>query len=146
MTLWGPMDCSTPGLPVPHPSLPKFMSTASAMPSSHLTLWRPLLLLPSIFPSIRDFSNESSVHIRWPKHWSFSFSLSHSNDYSGLISLKTDWFVLLAVQGTLRSLLQLHSLKASVLWRSAFFMVQLWQPYMTAGKTKTLTIRTLLAE
>ena len=104
--------------------LPKFMSIASAMPSSHLILWHPFLL-PSIFPSIRDFSNESAVCVRWPKHWSFSFNISPSNKYSGLISLKIDWFDLLAVQGTLRSLLQHQSLKASILWCSACFKVQL---------------------
>ena len=108
-------------------SLPKFMFIASVMPPSHLILWRPLLLLPSIFPSIRDFSNESSVHIRWPKYWSFSFSISPSSEYLGLISLKIDWFDLLAVQGILRSLLQHHSPKTSILWCSAFFVVQLSQ-------------------
>ena len=112
-------------------SLPKFMSTALVMPSSHFILWYPLLLLPSIFPSIRDYSNESAVRIRWPKYWSFSFSISPSNEYSGLISLKIDWFDLLAVQGTLKSPLQHHSSKASVLWCSALFMVQLSQPYIT---------------
>ena len=116
-------------------SLAKFMSIASVMPSSHLILWCPLLLLPSIFPSNRNFSNESAVRIRWPKYWSFSISISPSNKYSGLISLKMDWFDLLAVQGTLRSLLQHHSLKESILWHSAFFMVQLSQPYVTTGKT-----------
>ena len=107
-------------------SLPKFMSFASVMPSSHLILWCPFLLLPSVFPSIREFSSESAVHIRWPKYWSFNFSINPSNEYSGLISLKIDWFNLLAVQGTLRSLLQHHSLKASVLQHPAFFTVQLW--------------------
>ena len=106
-------------------SLPKFMSIASMMPSSHLILWRPVLLLPSIFPSIRVFSNESAVHIRWPKYWSFSFSISPSNEYSGLISFRTDWLELLAVQGTLKSLLQHHSLKASIEgyinWRKILF-------------------------
>ena len=109
------------------------------MPSSHLTLCCPLLLLPSIFPSIRIFSNESVLHIRWPKYWSFSFSISPSNEYSGLISLRIDWFDLLAVQGTLKSLLQHHSSKASILRHSAFFMVQLSHPYMTTGKTIALT-------
>ena len=104
-------------------SLPKFMSLVSVMPSSHLILWCPLSGLPSIFPSIRDFSNELTVHIRWPNYWSFSFSNSLSNDFSGLISLKIDWFELLAVQGTFMSLLHHHSLKASILWHSAFFMV-----------------------
>ena len=115
-------------------SLPKFMFIASVMPSSHLTLWHSLLLLPSIFPSIRDFSNESSVCIRWPRYWSFSSSISPSSEYSGLISLKVDWFGLFAVQRTFRILLQHHSLKASILWHSAFFVVQLSQPYVTTGK------------
>ena len=106
-------------------SFPKFMSIVLVKPSSNLILWCPLLLLPSIFPSIRDFSIELAVCIRWPKYWSFSFSISPSNEYSGLISLKIDWCDLLKVQGILRSLLQHHSLKASILWRSAFFMVQL---------------------
>ena len=115
-------------------SLPKFMSIASVMPSSHLILWCPLLLLPSNFPSIRDFSNESAVHIRWPKYWSFSFSIGPFNDYSGLLYLKTDWFYHLTVQGNFRSLLQ-HNSKASILWHSAFFTVQLSHRYMTTGKT-----------
>ena len=129
LTLCNAMDCSTPGLPVPHHlrSLPKFMSTASVMPSSHLILWHPLLL-PSIFPSVRDFSSESAVHIRWPKYWSFSFGISPSHEYLGLISLKIDRFGLLAIQGTLRSLLQNHSSKTSILWCSAFFTVQLSHP------------------
>ena len=109
------------------------------MPSYHLILCRPLLLLPSIFPSIRIFSNESVLHIRWPKYWSFSFSTGPSNEYSGLISSRMDWLDLLAVQGTLRSLLQHYNSKASILWRSAFFIVQLSHPYMTTGKTKALT-------
>ena len=111
------------------------------MPSNHLILCRPLLLLPSIFPSIRVFSNESALCIRWPKYWSYSFSISPSNEYSGLISFRIDWFDLLAVQGTLKSLLQHHSSKASVLRHSAFFMAQLSHLYMTAGKTIALTIR-----
>ena len=110
------------------------------MPSNHLILYRPLLLLPSIFRSIRVFSNESALRIRWPKDWSFSFSISPSNEYSGLISFRTDWLDLLAVQGTLKSLLQHHSLKASILRHSAFFMVQLSHPYMTTGKTIALTV------
>ena len=114
------------------------------MPSSQHILWRPLILLPSIFPIIRDFSNESSVHIRRPKYWSFNFSISPSNEYSGLISFRVDWFDFLAIQGTLRSLLQHHSSKASILWHSAFFMVQLSQPYVTTGKTIALTIWTLV--
>ena len=122
-------------------SLPKFMSIASVMPSSHLILWHPPLLLPTIFPSIRDFYNEPAVRIRWPKYWSFSFSISPSNEYSGLISLKIDWFDLLADQGTFRSLLQHHSLKASILWHSAFFTVQLSRPYVTTVKTVALTIQ-----
>ena len=115
------------------------MSIESVMPSNHLILCHPLLLPPSIFPSIRVFSNELTPHIRWPKYWSFSFSISPSNDYSGLISLRIDWFDLLAVQGTLRSLLQHHSSKASILWHSDFFIVQLSHPYMTTGKTIALT-------
>ena len=114
-------------------SLTKSMFIASVMPSNHLILWCPLFLLPSIFPSFRDFSNESSFRIRWPKYW--SFSISPSSEYSGLISLKIDWFDLLAVQGTFRSLLQHHSSKASILWHSAFFMVQLSQLYVTTEKT-----------
>ena len=125
-------------------SLPKFMFTALVMLSSHLILWYLLLLLPSIFPSIRDFSSDSSVHIRWPKYWSFSFSISPSSEYSGLISLKIDWFDLLAVQGTFRSLLQHHSSKASILWHSAFFMVQFSQLYVTTGKTIPSTIQTFV--
>ena len=124
-------------------SLPKFMFTASEMPSSHPILWCPLLL-PSVFPSIRDFSNEPSVHIRWPKYWSFSFSISPSSEYSGLISLKIDWCVLLAVLETFRNLLQHHSSKASVLWRSAFLTVQLSQPNVTTGKTIALTVWTFV--
>ena len=118
--------------------LPKFMSIASVMPSSLLILWLPLCLLPSIFPSIRDFSNELAVRIRWPKYWSFSFSISLSNKYSGWISLKIDWFDLLAVQGTFRSLLQQHSSMVSILWCSAFFTVQLSHPYMTTGINHSL--------
>ena len=118
------------------------MSIESVMPSSHLILCRPLLLLPPIPPSIRIFSNESVLHIRWPKYWSFSFSISPSNEYLGLISFRMDWLDLLAVQGTLKSLFQHHSSKASILWWSAFFMVQLSHPYMTTGKTIALTRRT----
>ena len=124
-------------------NLLKLMSVESVMPSSHLILCHPLLFLPSIFPSIRVFSNESALHIRWPKYWNFSFSISPSNEYSGLISFRIDWFDLLEVQGTLKSLLQYHSSKASILWLSAFFMVQLSHPYMTTGKTVTLTIWTI---
>ena len=117
----------------------KLMSIESVMPSNHLILCHILLLLPSIFPSIRVFSNESALHIWWPKYWSFSFNISHSNEYSGLISLRMDWLDLLAVQGTLKSLLQHHSSKASILRHSAFFIVQLSHPYMTTGKTIALT-------
>ena len=109
------------------------------MPSSHRILCHPLFLPPSIFPSIRVFSSESALLIRWPKYWSFSFSISSFNDYSGLISFRMDWLDLLAVQGTLKSLLQHHSSKASILWCSAFFIVQLSHPYMTTGKTTALT-------
>ena len=124
-------------------SLPKLMSIELVMPSNHLMLCHPLLLLPSIFPSIRVFLNESALRSRWPKYWSFSFNISPSNEYSGLISFRMDWLDLLAVQGTLKSLLQHHSLKASILRRSAFFIVQLSHPYMTTGKTIALTIQTL---
>ena len=115
------------------------MSIESVMPFNHPILSRPLLLLPSIFPSIRDFSNESVICIRWPKYWSFSFNISPSNDYSGLISFGMDWLDLLAVQGTLMSLIQHHSSKISILEHSAFLIVQLSHPYMTTGKTITLT-------
>jgi len=115
------------------------MSTESVMPSSHLILCHPLLLLPSIFPRIKVFSNESALRMRWPKDWSFSFNISPSNKHPGLISFRMDWLNLLAVQGTLRSLLQHHSSKASILLRSAFFIVQLSHPYMTTGKTIALT-------
>ena len=120
-------------------SLPKLVSIESVMPSNHLILCRPLFLLPSTFPNIRVFSNESPLRIRWPKYWSFSFSISPSNEHSGTISLRMDWLDLLAVQGTLKSLLQHHSSKASILWRSAFFIVQLSHLYMTTGKTIALT-------
>ena len=120
-------------------SLLKLMSIESMMPSNHLILCRPLLLLPSIFPSIRVFSNESALCIRWPNYWSFSFSISPSNKYSGLISFRIDWFDLLSVQGTLKSLLQHHTSKASIFQCSAFFMVQLSHLYTTTGKTVALT-------
>ena len=120
-------------------SLLKFMSIGSVRPSNHLVLCRPLLLLPSVFPSIRVFSNESVLRIRWPKYWSFSFSISPSSEHPGLISFRMDWLDLLAVQGTLKSLLQHHSSKASILQCSAFFIVQLSHPYMTTGKTIALT-------
>ena len=125
-------------------SFSKFMSIALVMPSSHLIPCRPLLLLPSIFPSLRVFSNESALHIRWPKDWSFRFSISPSNEYSGLISFKMDWLDLLAVQGTLKSLLQYHNSKASILQCSAFFIVQLSHSYMTTGKTVALTRQTFV--
>ena len=136
-------------------SLLKFMSIEMVTPSNHLILCHPLLLFPfppswegrcSIFPSIRVFSNESTLRIRWLKYWSFSFSISPSNEYSGLISFRIDCFDLLAVQGTLKGLLQHHSSKASVLWRSAFFMDQFLHPYMTAGKTIALTRRTFVSK
>ena len=120
-------------------SLPKLMSSELVMPSNHLILCRPLLLLPSIIPRIRVFSNESALHIRWPKYGSFSFSISHSSEHPRLISFRMDWLDLLAVQGTLKSLLQHQSSKASILLRSAFFIVQLSHPYMTTGKTIALT-------
>ena len=135
------MNCSTPGLPVHHQfwSSSKPTSIESVMPSSHLILCRPLLLLPPVPPSIRVFSNKSALHTMWPKYWSFSFSICSSNEYSGLISFRMDWLDLLAVQGTLKGLLQHHSSKASILRCSAFFIVQLSHPYMTTGKTITLT-------
>ena len=120
-------------------SLLKLRSIESMIPSNHLILCCPLLLLPSVFPSIRIFSNEPVLCIRWPNYWSFSLSTSLSNEYSGLISFRIDWLDLFAVQGTLKSLLQHHSLKASILWCSAFFMVQFSHPYMTTGKTIALT-------
>ena len=116
------------------------------MPSNHLTLCRPFLLLPSIFPTIRVFSNESALHIRWPKDWSFSFNISPSNEHPGLISFRMDWLDLLAVQGTLKSLLQHHSSKASILRCSAFFIVQLSHPYMTSGKPIALTKQTFVGK
>ena len=122
----------------------KLMSIESVMPSNHLTLCHPLLLPPSIFPRIRVFSNESILHIRWPKDWSFRFTISPSNEYSGLISFRMDWFDQIIVQGTLKSLLQHHSSKASILQHSAFLIVQLSHPYMTTGKTIALTRRTLV--
>ena len=124
----------------------KLMSIEQVKPSNHFILYGPLPLLPSIFPSIRVFSNESAHHIRWSKYWSFSFSNSPSNEYSGLISFRIDWFDLLAVQGTLKSLLQHHSSKVSILQHSAFFMVQLSYPYMTTGKTTALTISTFVSK
>ena len=134
-----------PGFPVHHqlPDLLKLMSIESVIPSNHLILCRPLLLLPPIFPSIRVFSSESVLCIRWPKYW--SFSISSSNEYSGMISFRMDWFDL-AVQGTLKSLLQHHSSKASILQSSPFFIVQLSHPYMTTGKTIALTRRTFVGK
>ena len=142
------MDCSPPSFPVHHQpqNLLKLMSIQSVMPSSHLILCRPFLLPPSIFPSIRVFSNQSAPPIRWPKYWNFSLSISLSNDYSVLISFRIDRFDFLAVQGTLKSFLQCHSSKASVLRRSAFFMVQLSHLYKTTGKTIALTIWTFVGK
>ena len=144
-TFCDPMDCSMPASPILH-CVQEFTqirvcSVSDASQPSH-----PLLLLPSIFPSLRVFSNESVLHIRWPKYWSFSFSISSSNEYSRLISFRMDWLDLLAVQGTLKSLLQHHSSKASILWCSAFFVIQLSHPYMTTGKTIVLTIRTFVSK
>ena len=144
LTLYGPTDCSTPRFPVPH-HMPKFMFIALVMLSSHLIPWHPLLLLPSVPPRIRDSSNELSVRIQWPKYWSFSFSISPSREYSGLISPKVDWFDLLAVQGTFRNHFQHHSSKVSILWRSAFFTVQLSQLYMTTGKPTAFIIQTFVS-
>ena len=134
------MDCSTSGFPVHHQtqSLLKLMSIKLVMPSNHLILCSPLFLLLSVFPSVRVFSNESDLRIRWPRYWSFSFSISPSKEHPGLISFRMDWLDLLAVQGTLESILQHRSSELSVLWHSAFFMVQLSHPYMTTGKTIAL--------
>ena len=140
------MDCSTPGLPVHH-QFPEFTQAHVHWVGDvihHLILCHPLLLPPSIFPSIRVFSNEPVLRIRWPKYWSFSFSISPSNVYSGLISFRMDWWDILAVQGTLKSLLHHHSSKASILWCSDFFMVQFSHPYMTTGKTIALARWTLI--
>ena len=147
------MDFRTRGFPVLYhlpeqqqqQSLLKLMSIESMMTSNHFILCRPLLL-PSIFPSIRVFSNESALHIRWPKYWSFSFSINPSNEYSGLLSFRIDWFDLLAVQSTLKSPLQHHSSKASVLWCSAFVMVHLSHPYVNTGKTIVLTRQTYVGK
>ena len=142
------MNLSTPGLPVHHqlPESTKPMSIVLVMPSNHLILCCPLLLLPSVFPSIRVFSDESVLRIRWPKYWSFSFSISPSSEHPGLISFRMDWLDLLAVQGTLKSLLQHHSSKASILQCSAFFIHQLSHPYMTTGKTIALTRQTFVGK
>ena len=174
LTLCNPMDCTssphglhflTPWTALPHPmdctsspphqtslsftvswGLLKLTSTELATPSKYLIFCYPLFLLPSIFPSIRVFSSESTLHIRWPKYWSFSYSISPSNEYSGLISFRINWFDLLVVQGTLKSLLQHHSSKASILWLSVFFTVQLSHSYMTTGKTIALTIQTFVGK
>ena len=138
LTLCNPMDCNTPGLPVHH-QLPVYSNSCPSSRWCHLILCHPLLLLPSLFPSIRVFSNESVLRIRWLNYWSFSFSISPSNEYSGLISFRMDWLDLLVVQGTLKSLLQYHSSKASILQCSAFFIVQLSHPYVATGKTIALT-------
>ena len=139
MTPWTPACRASLSFSISR-SLLKLMSMESIRPSKHLILCHPLLLLPSIFPSIRVFSNDLALHIRWPKYWNFSFSISPSNVYSRLISFRMDWLDLLAGQGTLKSLLQHHSSKASILWHSAFFTIQLSHPYMTTGKSIALTI------
>ena len=148
LTLCSPMDCSRPGFPVHHylPELCKLMSIKSVMPSNHFIFCHPLLLLPSVFPNIRVFSNASVLPIRWPKYWNLSFSISPSNDYSGLISFRIEWLDLFAVQGTLKSLLQHYSSKASILQHSAFFIVQLSHPYMTIGNTIALTTWTFVGK
>ena len=147
-TLCNPINRNMPGLPVYHqlPSSPKFMYIELVMPSSHLILCHPLLLLPLIPPSIRVFSNGSTLHMRWPKYWSFSLSISPSNEHPGLVSFRMDWLDLLAVQGTRKNLLQHHSSKASILWRSAFFTVQLSHPYVTTGKTIALIRQTFVGK
>ena len=148
-TLCDPKNCSTPGLPVHHQlleSTPKPMSIESVMPASHLILSRPLLLLPPILPSIGVFSSESTLRIRWPKYWSFSFNISPSNEHSGLISFRMDWLDLFAVQGTLKSLLQHHISEASISWCSAFLTVQHSHPYMTTGKTIDLIRQTFVSK
>ena len=140
-----PIDFSTLSSTVSQ-SLLKFLSIELVMLSNHLILCWPLLCLPSIFPGIRVFSNELALRIRWPNYWSFSFSISSSNEYSGLISFRIEWFDLLVVQGTLKNLLQHHNSKASVLWPSPFFMVQLSHAYMTTGKTMALTRQTFVGK
>ena len=142
------MDCSKPGFRVHHQllELPQTHVQKSMMPTNQLIFCHPLLLLPTIFPGIRVFSNESVLRIRWPKYWSFSFSISPSNEYPGLISFRMDWLDLLEVQGTLKSLLQHHSSKASILWHSIFFMVQLSHPFRTPGKTIALTRWTFIGK
>ena len=148
LTVCDPMNRSTPGLPVHHklPESTQPISNELVMPSSHLILCRPLLLLPPILPSIRVFCNESTLRMTWPKYWSFSFSIIPSKEHPGLISFRIDWLDLLEAQGTLKSLLQHHSSKASVLQCSAFFMVQLSHPYMTTGKTIALTRKTFVSK
>ena len=143
MTTW---TAARAPCPSPTPGAYSTSCPSSLWTSNHLILGRPLLLPPSVFPSIRIFSNKSVLRIRWPKYWSFSFSISPSNGYSGLIYFRMDWLELLAVQGTLKSLLQHHSSKASILWRSAFFMVQFSHPYMTIGKTIALTRQTFVGK
>ena len=142
------MNRSTPGLPVLHqcPESPRPISIELVMPCNHLILSRPILLLSSIFPNIRVFSNESALCVRWPKYWSFSFSISPSNENPGLISFRMDWLDLLSVQWTLKSLLQHHSSKESILWSSAFFIVPFSHPYMTTGETIALVNGPLLAK
>ena len=139
-----PKDCSMPGFPVHYNSqrLLKFVSIESVMPSNHLILCQTLLLLPSVFPSIRVFSNELALCARWPKYWSFSFSISPSNEYSRLISVRIDWLILLLSKGLSKESSSAHNLKASVLWHSTFFMIQLSHLYITTGKTIALTRRT----
>ena len=146
-TLCDPMDCSTPGLPV-HQQLPELVKLTSIELGDAIQPSHPLLssTMPSIFPSLKVFSSESVLRIRWPKYWSFCFSISPSNEYSGLISFRMDWFDLLAVQGTLQSIPQHHSSKASIIQRSAFFMVQLSHPYTTTGKTIALTRWTFVSK
>ena len=146
LTLCDPVNRSMPGLQsiINSRSLPKLMSIELMMPSNYLILCRPLLLLPSIFPSIRVFSNESALPIRWPKYWSFSFNIRPSNEHPGLISFRKNWLDLPAVQGTLKNLLQHHSSKASILRRSTFFIVQLSHPHMTSGKIIAPTYREIL--
>ena len=148
LTLCGPVDCSTPASLsfIISWSLFKLVSIGSVIPSNHLLLFHPFLLLPSIFPSIRVFSNDLALHIRWPKYWSFSLNIGPSSEYLALISFRIIWFDLLAAQGNLKILLQHHSLKAPILQCSAFFMVQLSHPYMTMGKTIALTIGTFVGK
>ena len=145
LTLCNPMDCSKPGLPVNHQLLESTQTHVHRV-SDGIQASHPLLLLPSIFPRIRVFSNELVLHIRWPNYWSFSFNISPSNEHPGLISFRMDWLNLLAVQGTVNSLLQHHSSKASIFWHLAFFTVQLSHPYMATGKTIVLTRQTFVGK